>query len=124
MSAPRRDDVSSTAYPPIEELVAEFICLREEGARPSLDALMARYPRYAEELARLLAYETVPPTRDEGVPAPAPSERETGRVGPYEILEHVSTAGGGTVYRARHAATGRVVALKTLDGRGALDGRD
>ncbi len=123
--------------PPVEDVAADFILKREEGLNPSLDEYLARYPKYAEELARILAWDTVPPpTRKEPDATPIRTARITAtevaptgapdevRLGPYTGLEHVSTAGGGTVYRARHAGSGQIVALKVMDARGAGDARD
>jgi hypothetical protein len=111
----------------LEDIVAEFILEREEGGNPSVDDYLTRHPRHAEALARLLTCETHPPARrpssrgDAGKGAgPGPATR----LGPYEVIEHVSTAGGGTVFRARHVEAGHVVALKVLDTRGAVDPRD
>lgn len=123
----------------LEDVAADFLCRREAGENPQLDAYLARFPRFAEDLARLLAYDTVPPaTKADATGASAgrtgATASEAGRaaavddpalrIGPYEVLAHVSTAGGGTVFRAKDARTGTVVALKTLDGRGSVDARD
>ena len=141
----------------IEDVLADFLCRREGGENPAIEDYQARYPRFAEDLARLVAFETVPPaTKSEssatrggvtrpdadadartaargfgpfgglsGVAATEMMELESlPRLGPYEILAHVSTAGGGTVYRARDTRSDMTVALKTLDGMGGLDARD
>ena len=44
-------------------------------------------------------------------------------VGPYRIIEKVGAGGMGAVYSARHAQTGKLVALKTLPQRLASDAR-
>ena len=41
-------------------------------------------------------------------------EAEQGMLGPYVLLGKLSAGGMGVVYRARHEATGDVVALKTV----------
>ena len=117
----------------LEAIVAEFLLEREEGRKPSIDDYLTRYPKHAEALAQLLTYDTHPPARRDstrsraGARAPEPTRPEGQapadalRIGPYEVLAHVSTAGGGTVYRARHRDAGHVVALKVLDARGAVD---
>lgn len=43
-------------------------------------------------------------------------------LGPYEILETLAEAGDGTVYRARHRESGRIVAVKRLNRRVLEDG--
>ena len=103
--------------PPVEDIVAAFLLEREEGKNPNVDDWLARYPKHAEVLAKLLSDDTASPATfrrptGRGTPGPksaAPRSAATPDaigLGPYEVLEHVSTAGGGTVYRARHREGG------------------
>ncbi len=51
------------------------------------------------------------------------SARETRRnlrIGPYEVLQYLATGGMAAVYKARHADTGQIVALKVLPPEVAL----
>jgi serine/threonine protein kinase/tetratricopeptide (TPR) repeat protein len=41
-------------------------------------------------------------------------EDEIGSIGPYRLINRISAGGMGVVYRARHAETGELVALKTV----------
>jgi hypothetical protein len=127
-----KDDGGDT--PPVEDIVAEFLLEREDGRNPSIDEWLARYPRHAEVLAQLLSDDTASPatlrrpvTAGAGGrtgPSAGAAAGDTLRLGPYDVVAHVSTAGGGTVYRARHREAGHLVALKVLDSRGAIDARD
>lgn len=108
----------------LEGIVADFLLRREEGEDPTVDEYLARYPRYAEDIALLLSDHlgaTVFPAREGSFSANEPA---TARLGNYEILEQVAEGGGGTVYRARHAKDRHVVALKVLDRIVVGDQRD
>ena len=100
-----------------EEVLVDFILRREEGENPDIDDLLARYPRHAEDLARLLAHsDGPPPTASQ--PGTLSRERKRGwplrRLGDYEILFHVASTGGANVYKAKHSETGEEVALKVV----------
>jgi len=52
-------------------------------------------------------------------PAPRPpSIDRPRRFGPYDVVEALGAGGMGVVYRARHATTGEVVAVKTVQAQG------
>ena len=138
MSVAERGDSSGPPEPPtgsdenvrqrfFEEVLVDFILRCEEGAPPDIDAYLARYPRYAEDLAVLLSQHSAPPVVT-SAPSSAARERARGwpmrSVGDYEILFRVSTAGAGRVFKARHTPTGRLVALKIMSAKESFDARE
>lgn len=106
----------------IETLVAEFLLAREEGNAPPLATFLARHARFADRLAILLA-DVEDGNADATVADPRPTPVAAG-LEAFDVIRHVSTAGGGSVYEARHRASGQRVALKILDGGAGMDGRD
>ncbi|MCA9321268.1 MAG: serine/threonine protein kinase, partial [Planctomycetes bacterium] len=129
----KKSDSAPTSDPPsqvdrfLEDILVDFILQREEGKDPDLDALLARHPRHAEEIARLLSEDGVPPA-SVGRPTSMSRERRRGfgmqAIGPWRILFHVASSGGGDVYKARHDETGEEVALKVLRKVTTIDPRD
>jgi eukaryotic-like serine/threonine-protein kinase len=56
-------------------------------------------------------------------PGPAPLDTQTPRFGDYELLGELGRGGQAIVYRARHIALGRIVALKTISSAHLRDQR-
>ena len=104
----------------LEEIVADYLLRKEDGEPVTVDDYLVRYPRYAEELASLLtdrALTDTPLVHSRGTP-------ESNQIGPYAIVQHVASGGGGTVYEARDVRHGQRVALKILDRLSVSDPRD
>lgn len=110
-----------------EAVLVDYIMRAESGENPDIDGYLARYPRYAADLAFLLSQNTAPP-QIRGVPQSSTRERLRGwsmrALGDYDILFKVSATGGGRVYKARHKHNGHLVALKVLATREAIDPRE
>jgi serine/threonine-protein kinase len=107
------------------DIVTDFLLRREDGEDPTVEDYQARYPRYAEDLAYMLAEDSEPRSllskprtrEEEGESSPEASPS----VGEFELLEKIAVGGGGTVYRGRHPQTGQLAAVKILDGFGLVN---
>ena len=118
----------------LDEILAAYLETTEAGwAAPDLERLQACYPHLADDLARFFADQQrvervtgalrpgpLPAASDLTVKLPQgagtlrPTDSRRPHVPGYEILEEVSRGGMGVVYRARHLAGQRTVALKMI----------
>jgi WD40 repeat protein/serine/threonine protein kinase len=117
----------------LDEVLAAYLEGVEAGwAVPDLARLQACYPHLADDLARFFADQqrverAARPLRPDPLPQVAaspgtisdrtvttPPDSSWPDITGYEILEELSRGGMGVVYRARHLASQRTVALKMI----------
>ncbi len=119
----------------LNAVLAEFLRAVEAGETSDRQALLARHPDLAHELAAFFAdhdrmHELAAPMRpaEEAIsePAEAPTlapERSSGSNAPldtiryfgdYELLEEIARGGMGVVYKARQVSANRLVAVKLI----------
>ncbi|HKB06440.1 MAG TPA: protein kinase, partial [Gemmataceae bacterium] len=129
MAAPESPEAALESL--VGQIADEFTRRLRRGERPTTAEYADRYPELAELLAEILpavqalnpaggaALAETPATRDtradRAVIPPAP------RLADYEVLGEIGHGGMGVVYKARHRALGRVVALKVLRSHDAAD---
>jgi tetratricopeptide (TPR) repeat protein len=85
--------------------------LRRAGREPELTAaeFLAQYPEWVEGLAAGLPADPAPQS-----PAPSGAAGGFPPIDGFEVVREIGQGGMGRVYLARHAATGRLVAVKVL----------
>ena len=116
---------SSTDLEFVGKLGEEFIEQLRQGARPSIQEYIERYPEHATDIEELfptlLLMEDLAPDGAEsfGVATgpqagPICQDAALRRLGDYRILREVGRGGMGIVYEAEQISLGRHVALKVL----------
>ena len=110
----------------IVAVLAAYLKAVDDGQEPDRRAWLASHPHLADDLAAFLDGEE----RFHRLGSSAPRPPATGETlaegtdfGPYVILEIIARGGMGIVYRARHKALDRMVALKMILG-GELAGEE
>ncbi|MCI0464779.1 MAG: serine/threonine protein kinase [Gemmataceae bacterium] len=137
LSAP--DTVAPVALPKLDDprvlqALDEYLAALEAGQQPDRQALQARYPEVAEDLARCLdglefIKAAAPQLRSSAAAVRLPAaaslpELQPGMaLGDYRIVREVGRGGMGVVYEAEQVSLGRRVALKVLPVEAARDAK-
>jgi tetratricopeptide (TPR) repeat protein/tRNA A-37 threonylcarbamoyl transferase component Bud32 len=133
---PPNDDSLAERERRLDEVVTAYLQTLGSGQAPDRQALCARHPDLAEELAEFFTfqdwlYRLATPLRcvaraaEQATPLPNETVSADGSEGPasaeasrkfggYELLGRVGAGGMGVVYRARQKSPNRLVALKVI----------
>jgi hypothetical protein len=118
------------------DIIEDYLAKLASGAADSQQALLARHPEFAAELADFFRtrdqVEIVAATLREAIQAGAPAglaEPSAGsfaaphELGDFRIIRKVGRSGMGNVYEAEQISLGRRVALKVLPFAATMDSR-
>ena len=118
---------NSSEQNPVDALAEEFAQRCRQGAAPSIDEYVAKYPQWADDIRMLF-----PPVammeelkRKRGAPTVVKDTSGTvpklERLGDFKIVREVGRGGMGIVYEAQQVPLARRVALKVLPQHSLLD---
>jgi WD40 repeat protein len=136
------DEDSSNRNGRLDEVIAEYYQLAEQGQAPDARLFVARHPDLADELTAFLAdkaafdrhvsfpFPVSRPEQPTRPPLPSLSDADTtvgrddtavgpkaarpSRFGDYELIAEIARGGMGVVWRARQVSLDRPVALKMI----------
>jgi tetratricopeptide (TPR) repeat protein len=107
----------------LEIIEAEYRSSSRRGEQPTTAIYAERYPALADRLLECLSGNTEDPYRTNPELMPVAAGADLPVLAGYEVLALLGEGGMGVVYRARHLALNRTVALKMIKG-GALVGSE
>ena len=113
--------INENCYRTVDDVIADFVRRSESGELIDRDALLSRYPTWADELREFFTShdemerfaESLQASRSELLRM-APLGTKIRYFGDYELLEEIGHGGMGVVYRAKQVSLQREVALKMI----------
>ncbi|MDG2380453.1 MAG: protein kinase [Pirellulaceae bacterium] len=118
-SAPSEITAENPHRDPVEELAAEFVELRRDGDRITIDDFAKAHPDFAEEIRELfpaiVAMERLNRrVQHDSRPLVCKQEINVERLGDFRVIGEIARGGMGIVYEAEQVSLGRRVAVKVL----------
>ena len=104
--------MSITAEPSFTDISEVYLSELRRGNRVSLESLAKRFPQYAERILNELPAMELLDSALRGSSGNAENSLPT--IPGYTLIEELGQGASGTVYRAKDARSGRLVAIKLL----------